>query len=240
MSYQILFRFAARGDLDRVIKEVEDGADVNMIFNGKTTLAEASRAGHHLIVKYLIDKGANLNHETRTGQPLFQAVSGSKIECVKVLLEAGVDINITHAGQTLLNVVEDTEILKLLIKAGLNINVTDKKKRTELHNSIILTETVVVSTLLENGINIDAVDCKGRTALHYAVKDEYEVNKNGRVELNLTTIKTLLKYNPDNTIKDNKGKLAIDYAKDRITIDLLSEYQYIDPELKEPDEKYNV
>lgn len=230
------------GNLIEVIKLVERRADVNAVIGNNTPLGTACEYGHHHIVSYLISKGADLNYESDRGQPLYQAVRNGKIECVRVLLEAGANINIINDSQTLLNVVYDADILKLLTKAGLNINATDEKGRTELHNVIREYQKFMIIQLLENGIDIDAVDHNGQTALHYAVIYRHKINHADIDEVDLSIIDKLLIYNPNNTIRDNDGNLAIDYIPndERELKELVNNYQYIDPELKEPDEMYST
>ena len=58
-----------------------------------------------------------------------------------------------------------------------------------------------VKLLLKHGANINAQDCEGRTALHnaYYIPEIFE---------------TLLKYNPNIHLKNNKGNSIVDLCKE--------------------------
>lgn len=211
--------------------------NVNMVVNNPSALSEAARIGDHQTIEKLISEGADLNYESIMGQPLFLAVSSGHTECVRILLKAGADVNITHNGKSLRTVACNREIIKMLVAAGVDINKPNREGRTEIHILVKAYKHDLLISFLEAGANIDAIDRNGQTILHYIAQRRYG---DGDDELNLTTIKMLLKYNADNTIRDKAGKLAIEYATDPAIIDVLTNYQYIDPELKEPDEIYNV
>lgn len=244
------------GDLAEVIKQVENGANVNTIITIYTPLTIACQYGHHHIAEYLISKGADVNFTNGGTGPLIEAVVNNNIECIKVLLEAGADPNIdqwsikySNTGRLgfrgrLMSHVKDVDVLDILVKAGLNINQVDDKGRTALHQAVEYFNLESVKLLLKFGVNIDAIDNEGRTPLHYSTYHRLLSYKSKRIEMDTSIMEVLLKYNPDNTIRDNDGKLAKDYLPndpDTISIvNLMANYQYLDLELKEPDEIYSI
>lgn len=217
---------------------IENGSDVNMTLDQQSALSVAASVGDHQTVEYLINKGADINYTSVKGQPLFRAVESGHTECVRILLKAGADVNITHNGNSLRNVAWDLETIKLLMVAGVDINKTNRQGRTELHVCVLGSEKIALVSFLEAGADIDTVDHNGQTVLHYAAQQGNDNNDNNGDNDKSHIMEILLKYNPDNTIRDKSGKLAIEYATDPIIINLLTTYEYFDMELKEPDEIY--
>ena len=86
------------GDMEMVQFLVEQGADVNGIYNGEP-LSAAAREGYVDIVQYLIDNGADVNgnnvfSDGSGGQSvLMYAIGSGQMECVKKLVENGADVH---------------------------------------------------------------------------------------------------------------------------------------------------
>ena len=86
-----------KNDLDKLKELFERGADVNKIMEGGSTpLIEASKNGNSEIVKYLLDKGANINYISKsiyatTNTALIEATRNEHTETIKILLESGAD-----------------------------------------------------------------------------------------------------------------------------------------------------
>jgi ankyrin repeat protein len=91
---------AIRGKLAEAKRLVEqDGADVNARdARGDTPLINAAMAGEAKIVRYLLDRGAdvNLTAGKNGNSPLIQAVMSGKLEIVRMLVEAGADLDYSH------------------------------------------------------------------------------------------------------------------------------------------------
>ena len=91
---------AIRGKLAEVKRLVEqDGADVNARdARGDTPLINAAMAGEGKIVRYLLDRGADVNlpAANKGNSPLIQAVMSGKLEIVRMLVEAGADLEYSH------------------------------------------------------------------------------------------------------------------------------------------------
>lgn len=105
------------GDLDQVIEAVEkQGTDVNIAIEGRPPLCLASDYGQLEIIKYLLDKGANVESTDKHGiTALLAAIWEGHTQCVKVLLEAGANKNGTAPdGTSYLDAAEKDEIKALL------------------------------------------------------------------------------------------------------------------------------
>ena len=68
---------------------------------GNTPLINAVMAGESKIVRYLLDRGADVNLPAgpagkKGNSPLIQAVMSGKLEVVRMLVEAGADLDYSH------------------------------------------------------------------------------------------------------------------------------------------------
>ena len=161
------------GDLQRVEKFIDDGADVDAKDQkGQTALHYAAKAGEIPVAKLLISNGADVNAGEWT--PLQEAAYYSK-EIVELLLAKGANIN--TCKWTALHSALDAErfdIVELLIAKGADVNIKDGKGRTPLHIAAWYAASKnpkIVELLLSKGADINAKDNNGKTALLYAVEN---------------------------------------------------------------------
>jgi len=137
---------AQRGNADLVGVLLQAGAAVARaeatLPDGQTLLMHAARTGNVAAVKALIAAGSNLNaRETRTGTTaLIWAATADRAEAIRVLAEAGADLDLT-----------------------------DPEGTTALIIAVINGHYDVVSVLLEKGADPDIADIKGMTPLYAAV-----------------------------------------------------------------------
>jgi len=84
-----LHEAAKEGDLIKVNRLIQEGADVNVRSKtGATPLHGAARTGHKDVAELLISKGANVNAKTRGGYtPL--AVAGMPLSSVTPVIKKG-------------------------------------------------------------------------------------------------------------------------------------------------------
>lgn len=90
---EALVRIAEGGDIDRMRKMLDDGADVNMVVPGDgTALIGAARGGQAAMVEFLLDQNANPDLEARgDGSPLIAAAAAGEVEIAEMLMNAGAD-----------------------------------------------------------------------------------------------------------------------------------------------------
>ncbi len=77
---------------------------------GATPLLHASFTGKLDVVRYLLSKGANVNHrDGEGGMALQNAAFNGHVGVVKVLIEAGADVEITDQGRRIVLILALTE-----------------------------------------------------------------------------------------------------------------------------------
>lgn len=97
------------GNLHNVKTFIEQGVDINFphfsgINNGLTPLLMACQYGHHDIVSFLLDNGANVNQDFSQITPLMLTIASgestyeSRCEILKLLLQRGADIGPTDCN----------------------------------------------------------------------------------------------------------------------------------------------
>jgi ankyrin repeat protein len=145
----------------------------------QTALMVAVREDHPEIVKLLVDRGADVNAKTRTGQtpqwvlPNSVPGFGHGVGIVRGgLPPRGSRQPIPGALSPLLYAARDgrLEAARLLVAAGADIEQTDANAITPLIMAIVNNRLDVANFLLEKGADIQAADWYGRTPLWAAIE----------------------------------------------------------------------
>ena len=108
------------GNLDRMKKALDAGADVNAAGADKTTpIMWASERGFPEIVRLLLDRGADINSQNESGlTALILAARSNRIEVLKLLLAANADKTLKdklgHTAAKWAATVNNQEVLKIL------------------------------------------------------------------------------------------------------------------------------
>ncbi|KAG2487525.1 hypothetical protein HYH03_013806 [Edaphochlamys debaryana] len=104
--------------------------------------------------------------------PLILAAERGHTRVVRLLLEAGADMNAaTEGGDTALSLAAaegHTEVVRLLAEAGADVNAADEEGSAPLAVAAHRGHTEVVRALLRAGAEQGAKDAEGNTALHLA------------------------------------------------------------------------
>jgi uncharacterized protein len=169
---------------------IERGADVHA--NGDSAIIDAAREAQPDIVRLLLSKGAPANvrdPDRKNNTVLMEAASGSSVENVQLLIEAGADIQATNdEGQTAfmkavrldhrISPAQRLPIIELLLSKGSDINQKDKQGKTPLLLSVdqymnesggYKSHPEVVKYLLDHGANVQSANERGDTALMITV-----------------------------------------------------------------------
>lgn len=109
----------------------------------------------------------------------FIAAENDYVECVRLLLENGADVNCRNAGyQTPLHLAclsQSVETVEMLIKYGANVNAHYRDGRTALHAAIVKQSRCLdcCIALLKAGADVNKADNYGYTPLHIAALNEF-------------------------------------------------------------------
>jgi ankyrin repeat protein len=186
---------------------LENGADVNTVMRGDdfglndiTALFSACERGHVKIAHTLIERGALLDCQNRTGTTALMNSSGPypKIAIFELLLQAGANVNISrrdgitalsNAVRGLCGGVFDTEktefmqIIQALLEKKANPNVVVKSSRDRrygevdrsvLHEVVNVGNLAVTRLLLANGADVNGIDKIGETPLMIAANNNHQ------------------------------------------------------------------
>ncbi|KAF8330209.1 ankyrin repeat-containing domain protein [Amanita rubescens] len=121
----------------------------------------ASLNGYIAIVRFLLDKGADVNvqHGRYSSNALQSASSNGYTDIVKLLLDKGADVN-AQGGFLYSNALEGasfngyTEVVKLLLDNGADVNA--EGSRGSLQSASLNQYTEIVNLLLDKGANVNA------------------------------------------------------------------------------------
>ncbi|KAK3611879.1 hypothetical protein CHS0354_021315 [Potamilus streckersoni] len=104
------------GDLTQVKKDIEQGCDVNAMFEGRYPIHYAADYGQTEVIRCLIDHGAQIDVKDKHGiTPILAAVWEGHTESVKLLLEKGAKKNgKAPDGSSYIDCADSDEIKALL------------------------------------------------------------------------------------------------------------------------------
>jgi ankyrin repeat protein len=173
---QELLDAARDGDLAKVTTLVEHkGVDVNLKgADSQTALIWAAYKGHPEIVKYLLGKGANVNHhESGLGKTaLMLAAEAGHKKVVNLLILAKADLEATnqYGGTALMSAAQSghLNIVEVLLNKGAQLNVHGTEGQTALMLAAGKGQLHVVKYLLSKGGEANARDKQGRSTFDYS------------------------------------------------------------------------
>ncbi|KPM03312.1 sex-determining protein Fem1-like protein [Sarcoptes scabiei] len=185
MDYQF-FDAVFNGDLDTIKNQFKDlepsklKALAESRIENTTSLLIAIRYNHFEIIRFLIEnchvdieQVGDVEFDGVTVQatpPLWCAAAAGNLECVKLLLEHGANVNsTTTANSTPLRAAcfdGHYEIVRLLVENGADIEIANKLGHTCLMISCYKRHFKIASFLIEQGCQINRQCVKGETALH--------------------------------------------------------------------------
>ncbi|OCT86759.1 hypothetical protein XELAEV_18020448mg [Xenopus laevis] len=174
-----------------------------------TALHLASKNGHAEVLQKIVETRVDLNERNTEGMTaLHLATEGGYFDCVRILLDAGCEVNIQteQKGMNSLHYCAFhgyEDIGRILIEAGININAVNHRKSTALHISILQNFPAMVKLLIDFECDLDIPDYRLQTPLHIAAEhgrqDTAEMILIAGVLVNLKS-------------QDKQGKTSLDVA----------------------------
>eukprot|EP00940_MAST-03C_sp_MAST-3C-sp2_P003576 g3576.t1 len=182
-GYSALHIACVRGHIEIVSHLIECRADVNgHTADGSTALSIASQQGFAHIVSLLLRANASVNCAAKKSiaHPLHEAISKNHSNVVKLLIDAGADVNkACSSGKTPLLIAVThghRDIAEELIKSGADPNKISHSPNllSPLHIAVKGGDTKTVDLLLRHGASPRHKTRKGWTPLHLAVKQGHQ------------------------------------------------------------------
>jgi ankyrin repeat protein len=162
-SLDVIRALLARGaDVNAALKsqqpyrtKLDRGTD-GMLGAGTTPLIRAAKAADHVVMRLLLEKGADTRLTTRSGINALMAASGVGTS----------DADTTGRFKTQEDIIES---IQLCIEAGADIHAADNNGRTPLFGAALMGYDKVVQFLADKGAKPDITDSRGRSALDAAM-----------------------------------------------------------------------
>ena len=200
-------RFGRADIVDRMLKEQGQTPNVQVTRLNVSPLHFAAAFGHDKVMTRLIDNGADLNAVTTAGAtPLKEAVRGSHLAAVEILVAAGADATIgapqlTALGLALINT--DTKIVEALVSCRqTDLNAFIISDITPLYLAILTAPASTVKLMLDQGADPNFPNgARQITALQLAVQQQ-------KREL----IGILLASGANEFVQDVFGRTAVDWV----------------------------
>ncbi|KAL8934248.1 MAG: hypothetical protein Q9216_006001 [Gyalolechia sp. 2 TL-2023] len=142
--------------------------------SGRTALAVASHCGNEVVVRLLLQYGANVNaRDASFLSPLHLAAMRGHHRIIEILLQEHVKVDeLGPNDETALRVASEkgyVEVVALLLQAKAKVNARDRKRlRTPLHTAAINGDETMAELLVRHGAHIEAKDGDLMTPLHHA------------------------------------------------------------------------
>ena len=177
----------------------------------RARFARGGKPKRPVIMRYLLEHGADPNLDGSGGETALSLVSGrGDLEAVRLLLDAGADVDKCPAykGTPLGDACYGghLDVAKLLREKGASVNQSGGRGvvgASPLHEAVGYADFPETARwLIEQGADVNARDNIGRTPLQWAA--EY-----GRAE----SVRLLMGAGADPTMQDSTGKTALDIAR---------------------------
>lgn len=178
------------------------------------TIVEAATRGDLVLVKSLLEQGANVNTTNSEGRTaLTAAVIGNYLEIAKLLIDAGAnpDLQDSQRNNALLVTGEtgNVDMLREVLRANPDFMLTNRFGGTALIPAADRGHVEYVREILKTPININHINNLGWTALLEAV-----ILGDGG-ERHTEIVRLLLEAGADKTIADKDGVTPLAHAQQR-------------------------
>ncbi|KGO71921.1 hypothetical protein PITC_026410 [Penicillium italicum] len=201
---------AIQGQLRTAEESLRQGAEIELRHRktGKTPLICSAQCGHADMVVLLLAHGANPHTKGGSGtkDPITSAVLRNRAAVASVLLDNGVDVNLTGYKGSLLHLAAEKchnsreAVARVLIEKGANLESMNDLKHTPLQVACESDSVEVARCLIESGADMDVRCGRERSLLHLASSMGFKV------------IKLLVEKGADLEVKDENGETPLHLA----------------------------
>lgn len=202
----LLLEAIKRGDINELDKLHLCKQTINCVnLKGDYALHVASELGYTEVLKYLIDKGGNIDLKSKNGNfPIECACRSNQIDTVSLLLQHHCKLNQKDNFSCIYATIKGNyPIVLLLLKAGANPNIKDPDGWGAIFWASQENHIDILSILIDYGAQINCLDLEGKSPLNIAVGEN-----------NLNVVNCLLTHGAD-----------IDYTGNESPFELACAYQ---------------
>ncbi|ADG72445.1 ankyrin repeat domain-containing protein [Brachyspira murdochii] len=181
-GYDELMNAISKGDMKALEKLIKDDTDLNKQYDNITPLGLAAARNDKEMVKFLVEKGADINLEDGYGYtPLIIAMKYRNIDLVKDIIDLKPDLNAicSATGDTPLTYLVrevwfGTDACYYMIKNGADVNKKNDNGDTPL---IVAVENVVGSygmlgVIINMGADYNIKNNDGKTAMDIVIEED--------------------------------------------------------------------
>jgi len=192
--------------IDAVHRMLDAGANINALDkNNKTPLALGVGAESEEIVRTLLDRGADIVHQSCSA--LEESISFQQSKLFPVLMEYGPDINAAGEDGTtpLMRAMQygHSKVVTALLDAGADATALNKNNQNALFFLSRKCDTSVIKRLIKGGADINQRDTYGRTPILNAMVGNHYIDDN---------IKALVKAGADLNVTDEYGRSVLHHT----------------------------
>ena len=189
---------------------------------GETALTFALQYAESPSIKLLVEKSDINLRDDLGNSPIHLALKTKKDDIFELLLQKNADVNVpgrvdsTTKDQTILYVAVargDEELVKRLLDLGADPNIADSSGSLPLVEAVVDSDASpnIVKMLLEKGAKVNETEKENGASALIFVSQNKLISSEKRKEI----VKLLLEKGSDKSIKENEGKTALDWAKEK-------------------------
>ena len=177
-GYDELMNAVSKGDMKALEKLIKDDTDLNKQYDNITPLNLAAARNDKEMVKFLVEKGADINLEDGYGYtPLMKAIDYYNIGLAKNIIDLKPDLNAicSATGDTPLTYLVNAnkygggaDLCYYMIKNGADINKKNKEGNTPLMIAAESYSYGIVGVLVNMGADYNIKNKEGKTAIDIA------------------------------------------------------------------------
>ncbi|EKV57038.1 inversin protein alternative isoform [Brachyspira hampsonii 30446] len=177
-GYDELMNAVSKGDMKALEKLIKDDTDLNKQYDNITPLGLAAARNDKEMVKFLSDKGTDINLEDGYGYtPLMKAIDYYNIGLAKNIIDLKPDLNAicSATGDTPLTYLVNAkkygggaDLCYYMIKNGADINKKNKEGNTPLMIAAASYSYGIVGVLVNMGADYNIKNKEGKTAIDIA------------------------------------------------------------------------
>ncbi|MEI0604086.1 ankyrin repeat domain-containing protein [Brachyspira alvinipulli] len=177
-GYDELMNAVSKGDMKALEKLIKDDTDLNKQYDKITPLNLAAARNDKEMVKFLVEKGADINLEDGYGYtPLIIAIKYRNIGLAKNIIDLKPDLNAicSATGDTPLTYLVNAnkyggvaDLCYYMIKNGADINKKNKEGNTPLMIAAASYNYGIVGVLVNMGADYNIKNKEGKTAIDIA------------------------------------------------------------------------